>query len=356
VKAALDRSAGGVFPFDFCGSTVTGIADLALERLLAALGLPGDRHPVDSVQGISAPPAEILAALGSCTLRIGRDRIKPPPVEREGAVDALDRFGVLWRRGRGELYFSQVSAPLAVGRLSDALDAYSFPELEVAGIRSDVAEGRIVAEGLGLFPVLDRDCAGIYEMAARLRGVERLYYDLVDDPEGVEALAERLLEYKLRYWGTMLDAWGKGPAALAEADDYGSERSLLFSPDLVRGLFLSRYRRLIAAIKKKNPAIRVVFHSCGAVREILPDLIDAGIDALNPVQYTAAGMDLEGLVRDFGDRLAFWGGAVDMRRFLPSGSAEELRREVSRNAAILGSRAASSALPSTISRLICPST
>ncbi|HUX39761.1 MAG TPA: uroporphyrinogen decarboxylase family protein [Rectinemataceae bacterium] len=338
VAAALDRKARGTFPLDFCGSSVTGIADRALEKLLAALGLPGDRRPVDSVQGISAPAPAIIFALGSSTLRIGRDRILPGTPSPEGVSTARDRFGVHWRRGVGELYFSQVGAPLGEGRLRDALDAYVFPEPEAAGIDESIAEGRAAAEGFGLFPVLDRDCAGIYEMAARLRGVERLYYDLLDDPEGVDALAERILDYKLRYWSLVLEAWGKAPAAIAEADDYGSEQSLLFAPDLIRGLFISRYRRLLGTIKRKCPAARVVFHSCGAVREILPALIEAGIDALNPVQFTAAGMGLEGLVRDFGDRIAFWGGAVDTKVVLTTGSPEDLRKELSHNAAILGSR------------------
>lgn len=361
VLGALARNGSEPWPLDLGGSTVTSIATDALERLLAARGLADVSTSFDTVQGISGPSPETLAALGSDTLRIGFDRIPSPPRrladQAGGAADAWearDGFGVLWRRAEGHLYFSQASWPLgdpgqpdenpvdasaanlADITLSEALSRWTPPEPDRARIANAVRTLKPEAEKLGLFPILDRDCAGLFEMSARLRGAERLYLDLYDDPDAAAELADRLFAYKAAYWDAALSAWGGGPVGIAEADDYGTEISLLAAPDTLRSLYIERYARLFSSIKAKNPEARIIFHSCGAVRPLIPDLIEAGIDALNPVHYKAAGMEPEGLKRDFGSRLSFWGGAVDTQEILPRGSPAEVRAEVLRMARILG--------------------
>ncbi len=336
VLAALDHS-GASYPLDLCGTTVTGIATGILAKVLEARGLPPKTLVADTVQGISSPPPEALLALGSDTLRVGMDRIRTSPRPREdGSLETWDGFGVLWRRAPGQLYFSQASAPLSEGRLSDALRAYRFPEPDLEPMRAAVEQGRLDSAKFGLFPILDRDCAGLLEMSARLRGTERLYLDMYDDPEGVEELAERLLEYKLSYWKAQVSLWGGGAVGIAEADDYGSELSLLVAPQTLRRTYIGRYARLFSAIRSRLPEARVVFHCCGAIRDIIGDLIEAGIDALNPVQYLASGMEPAALKRDFGKQLSFWGGAVDTKRVLPHGSPAEVRAELLRNSEALG--------------------
>ena len=117
---------------------------------------------------------------------------------------------------------------------------------------------------------------------------------------------------------------------VSESDDLGAQSALLVSPETMRGLVFPPLRRCLAFIKRRLPGAKVFFHSCGAVREILPDFIEMGIDILNPVQYTAAGMDLAGLKRDFGKDLVFWGGGVDTQNILakctPSQVADEVKR------------------------------
>ena len=154
--------------------------------------------------------------------------------------------------------------------------------------------------------------------------------DLLLDRESAENLADILFEYKIAYWDTVLDGVGDEPCVVAEADDYGAENALLISPRLVRDIYLTRLKTLITHIKKRAPQVKVCFHSCGAIRPIIPDLIDAGVDALNPVQYIAAGMELEGLKKDFGKDLVFWGACIDTTRILPYGTPGEVRDEVRR--------------------------
>jgi uroporphyrinogen decarboxylase len=117
------------------------------------------------------------------------------------------------------------------------------------------------------------------------------------------------------------------------AEDMGSQEDLIFSPQQVREFFLPWMRRMIELVRQAGVA--VFHHSDGAVRKIIPDMIDAGIQVLNPIQWRCKGMERDALKKDFGDSLVFHGG-VDNQQTLAFGSVEEVRREVLDNLRILG--------------------
>jgi uroporphyrinogen decarboxylase len=102
------------------------------------------------------------------------------------------------------------------------------------------------------------------------------------------------------------------------------------SPKIYRSLIQPRHKRLFSFIKAQAP-VKLFYHTCGAVRVLIPDLIDAGIDILNPVQISASGMGLEALKRDFGRDLVFWGGGVDTQRILGTATADKIREHVKQN-------------------------
>jgi uroporphyrinogen decarboxylase len=116
---------------------------------------------------------------------------------------------------------------------------------------------------------------------------------------------------------------------VGEADDLGGQNGPLFSPRTYRELVKPLHAELLAFIRARTTA-KVFFHSCGAIRDLLPDLIEIGVDVLNPVQVSAAGMDTAGLKRDFGHDLAFWGGGVDTQGVLGTSAPGEVRAEVRR--------------------------
>jgi uroporphyrinogen decarboxylase len=122
---------------------------------------------------------------------------------------------------------------------------------------------------------------------------------------------------------------------VAVSDDLGGQNALLFSPDLFRKVYKPRLSRLIAHIKKLKPGIYVYMHSDGAIFDIIPDLIEAGIDALNPVQFTATGMDPARLKQTFGDDLAFWGGGID-NEVLSRGTPKDVEAQVRQQILALG--------------------
>ena len=106
----------------------------------------------------------------------------------------------------------------------------------------------------------------------------------------------------------------------------GQDR-LLFSPDIYRKYMKPRHTELFSFIKKQAP-VKLFFHTCGAIQPLIGDLIESGIDILNPVQKSAAGMDLVDLKREFGKDVVFWGGGVDTQRVFSTGTPDEVRDDV----------------------------
>jgi uroporphyrinogen decarboxylase len=117
-------------------------------------------------------------------------------------------------------------------------------------------------------------------------------------------------------------------------DDLGMQTGPLISPAMYREFFKPRHQRLWQRAKELAP-VKVMLHCCGSVRRLLPDLIDAGLDAINPVQISSAGMDARGLKADFGRDLTLWGGGCDTQRILPSGAPDEVRRHVQEQVRLL---------------------
>ena len=166
-----------------------------------------------------------------------------------------------------------------------------------------------------------------------LRGLEQAMTDLVLSPDVVHYSLDKL--YGLAYEKTKrIYETIPGRVDVTYVDeDLGSQEGLLFSPAHIREFFIPWMKKMIDLAHQAGSFVR--HHSDGAVRNILPDVVQAGIDILNPIQWRCPGMEREALKRDFGDALVFHGG-VDNQHTLPFGSVEEVRREVLDNLRILG--------------------
>ena len=179
-------------------------------------------------------------------------------------------------------------------------------------------------------------CAGLTEMFLRFRGYEQRLIDMMENPKETRDILERIADYKIQYWDIVGDYiklrdMEDSVLVASECDDLGTQQSLLVSPSELSDIVFPPMRRYLGWMKKKLPGCRIFFHCDGSIRSIIPDLIEMGIDILNPVQYSAAGMDLTELKRDFGKELVFWGAGIDTQETLVKGPVHKIRDEVRGN-------------------------
>ena len=334
VLTALDHRQADRVPRDFAGTRYSSIHAEAYARLRPALGLPeAEIRIVDTTQGLAGVHADMLERWGADVGLVSGG--SPHGYQREVSDDGqyerfLDEFGVLRARPHGGLYYESVSAPLSGPITRDDIAAYPWPDPvdpgRFEGLRERAAQVHEVERRATFVGSL---CAGVTEMHFRLRGYEDGYMDLALQPDLARALMRRITDLKLAYWERVLDEIGPEIDIAAEADDLGAQHAPLFSPAAYRDIVKPLHKEIIDLIKSRSNA-RFFLHSCGAISELMGDLIDIGVDAINPVQVSAEGMETDVLKREFGDDITFWGGTVDPQRTLARGTPEEVYAETVR--------------------------
>jgi uroporphyrinogen decarboxylase len=241
-----------------------------------------------------------------------------------------DEFGrSFWGEGG---FFNQTTHPLTRHDVGE-LEAFSFPDL-VHTDRFDhlPLQARILFDqGLGLG--IDGPW-GIYEISSSLVGTEQYLIDLALNQRYARQVAEKVLEkYHLPFYERLLSRTGLFVQVIGISDDLGSQDNLIFSPKTFRKIFKPLLGELVDHIHRLSDA-KVYMHSDGAIYAIIPDLIDIGVEGINPVQYTAKGMELEKLKQEFGKDLGFFGGVVD-NTVLSFGTPDGIREIARKNVSIL---------------------
>jgi uroporphyrinogen decarboxylase len=220
--------------------------------------------------------------------------------------------------------------PLAEATTLDAIERFGWPDMDdpsrVAHMTAEAArlaaedEYAIMVAPWLLFPL---------ERAFAMQGMDRFLMNTALEPEFAEALLRRIAGLCERLMDHVLDAVGPNVDIVKIGDDLGTQQSLLLSPATYRSMLKPIHAALIASIRRRTAA-RIFFHTDGDVFPLLDDLVEIGVDILNPIQTSAGKMaDLATLKRRYGDRLAFC-GAIDTQRILPRGTPDEVRAEVRR--------------------------
>jgi uroporphyrinogen-III decarboxylase len=161
-----------------------------------------------------------------------------------------------------------------------------------------------------------------------IRDIEEWYVSTAVRKEYVHAVFERQCEVALKNLEALAGVLGdRVDAVFISGTDFGTQRGLFISKESYREMFKPYHQRVNDLVHRLT-GWKTFIHSCGGVRELLPDIIEAGFDILNPVQCSAFGMDPRELKREFGSQLTFWGGGVDTQRTLPFGTPDEVYREV----------------------------
>jgi uroporphyrinogen decarboxylase len=335
VRATLDHREPDRIPFDLGGSRMTGIHVRAYAGLRATLGLPEVEVRVgDLTQQLAEVDSDVMDLLG-CDVRVigprGASGYRREIIEEDGYAWFRDEWGAGRRMPvDGGLYFDTFGSPLGGEVDAAAIDAFAWPDATDPARYVGMGDAaRRIVEDERRAVLVGSICGGLSEGLFKMRGFEDGYMDLAAEPERARQVMEKILEIKLAYWERALAELGDNVDVIGEADDLGGQDRTLFSPATYRALVKPLQAELFAFIRARTKA-KVFLHSCGAIRELIPDLIEIGVDILNPVQVSAAGMDSASLKREFGRDIVFWGGGVDTQRVLGGGSPDEVRAEVRR--------------------------
>lgn len=151
--------------------------------------------------------------------------------------------------------------------------------------------------------------------------------DLYVEPDYAEAIMDKITDSMIKFWGNILDEVGNFIQVAAQGDDVGMQRNPYISPEMYRKYVKPRQKRLFDFIHSKTEA-KIFYHSCGSVYDLVPDFIEIGVDILNPVQRSAAKMDIRKLKSEFGNDICFWGGGIDVQQQLPFLELDEIEAVV----------------------------
>lgn len=337
VERALSHQEPDRVPIDIGGGTSTTLVVEAYRNLKRYLGLPEGEIQTLSKQYRSARlDDQVMRRLGSdCYPLRGRSPAcwTPPPTS---PGEYVDFWGVKWREvwySDSAFYWEVAEAPLATATIDD-LDRYPWPDPDDPGYTAGLAaEARTLYEQTDY--AVEASCGfySFFETGYALRGYEQLFMDFIQNPDFVLALFDRLLEINITGTRRFLDAAGPYIAIFRTADDLASQSGLLVSPAMYRKFLKPYHQRYIQFVKSHTDA-RVLFHTDGNVTPLLDDLVEIGVDVLNPVQPSALG-DLAALKAAYGDRLSF-SGAIDTHQVLPNGRPDDVRAEVKRRIQELG--------------------
>jgi uroporphyrinogen decarboxylase len=224
-------------------------------------------------------------------------------------------------------YFDIVGFPLKDKPIESYVWPSPFHEKKLDVLKNLAEEYRAKSNAALCMPTIGN---GFLQFGAQLFGYDDWFAMLLLEPLKVESFLDKLLELKTGYWEGILSRMGDLVDVACESDDLGTQEGPWIDPNLWRRLMKPRLATLIGSIKKIQPGTKVFFHSDGSMYQFIPDLIEIGVDILNPIQVSAKGMDTKRLKREFGKDIVFWGGGVDTQWVLPRGTIQDVKDEVKR--------------------------
>lgn len=337
VDAALNHTEPDRVPYDLGGTILTGINQRTYRRLRKHAGLPEVEIEIEDMHQQLAKVHEDVKErfrVDVWGINPGKPPGSTPPPWTDGAYHKIiDEWGIeWWMPVEGGFYYDMRRHPLENQNTIAALQRFKWPDpAHPARYEGMAARADELMNRRQKAYVLGRNAPGIWEISLWMRGFENFFCDMAENEAFSEALMDKITEIKMEYWERALATVGPNVMMVSEADDLASQNKLLCSPAMYRKFIKPRHTKLFAHIKKCAQApVKIFYHSCGAVASLIPDLIESGIDILNPVQVSATGMDSRELKKRFGKDLTFYGGGVDTQQVLPHGTPQEVRDEVKR--------------------------
>lgn len=316
-------------PIDFGATSLTGLMPAVQSRLIEALGLEG------AVPGAGTRVCEGLLEWAGCDFRSvgGIVPLRGELSRQISDTEYVDCWGVR-RKLIGE-YWDVVESPLQGASLED-LASFPWPDTAMADALLERlrSEARRLAEETPYVVIGEHPVLGVLELCCWVCGYEDTLLRMHMEPEFIHALMDRYLEMQIAISEKYYEAIGEYVTLTMSGDDFGTQSGPLLSPELFRELIAPRFSERIARTKALGPRY-YWHHSCGAILDIMDDIVACGVDILNPVQTSARGMELHALKAAAGERLTLW-GAIDTQRLLCRASPDEVAACVRETKQILG--------------------
>lgn len=320
-------------PIDL-GGFQTGIHVKAYRTLLDYLHLQEDIAILDPVQQLAKPSEKVLERFRVDTRYLcahGPDSYQGI-IERntrngKGWYDLKDEFGVVWSMPEENGLFMDISYhPLAHSSLQEIRD-YPFPDGTDISRFTGVREAAMTLRRDTPYAISTGIGGVVYETCWYLRGLEQWFMDILENPALCETLLDKILNFWMDYYSGFMKEVGEQVDVVMIGDDLAGQQGPLIHPEFYRQMVKPRQKKLVEHIKSLTRA-KIWYHTCGSCALFIPDLIDNGVDILNPVQTSAAAMDPRTLKNLYGDRLVFWGAGIDTQHVLPFAHPDLIRREV----------------------------
>jgi uroporphyrinogen decarboxylase len=365
VRDSLSHKQPDRVVIDFGSTTSSGITAVAYNQLKKFLGIKaGPTLVYDAMQQLAIVEGQFLDLFGAdlvgldieydtnpqdwypVTLCDGSDAYWMdsfrPRHNPDGSYELVDEQGRVTRRmPAGTPFFDQLYTPFADGYPENLRNLHKAIPKDMWGSvprvpycfasRPDFRDklrrkGEQLKENCGRAIVFNAEC-NLFEWGAYLRRMDNFLMDLYLEPNRAEELMDSLLDWRMESLRKIIETVGEFVDVFRFADDLGMDNGPFMSPDIYRRFFKPRHKKLCDYVKKHTNAFTCL-HSCGSIYELIPDLVDAGFDCLNPVQTSSANMEPKRLKREFGSEVVFWGGGCDTRNVLNTGSPEDVRRDV----------------------------
>jgi len=334
VNAVLNHKDTGMIPISIGSNNCDGFTKFSKDAYERFLGYEiTDYNITSKVMGSVATPPKILE-LSECDFRTvylkGPENVHVTEYE-DGSY--LDEYGVLMKPS--EYYYDPVTRPLGGDITVKDIETYPWPEMATPGRVAGLREEAIKLRGNTDYAVcVDIPCEGPFEFSLWMRGWEDFLTDFYEQPEVAEALMNKITEIDLQVWDLLLTEVGDYVDVVCQGDDLGMQDRSIVSAEIYNKYIKKYHKRIYDLIKSKTNA-KIFHHSCGSVYDLIPGLLEAGVDILNPVQTRARHMEPERLKTQFGKDLVFWGG-LDIQKLLPFGTPVQISEEVKRLMEIMG--------------------
>lgn len=325
VIRALNHKEADKVPVDFGGTVVTCMDIHAHKNLKKHMGIQDDHDPIIDYTMGTVEPCEKLKVMFQSDFRRVSLNYGIPDI-RNGIYE--NGFGMKLKKAEPHEYFDTVYNPLRDASIED-LAHMKLPDADNPDIYFGLKDrAKDLYDNSPYAIVADFGVPGFYETSQKLRGYENIACDLMVDREFVTALYDRLLELQKKFFKNYLGQVGKYAQVIGYADDLGMQDRPQMSPEVYRDVIKPYHKEIFKYIHEQAD-VKILLHCCGSIFPLIDDLIDAGVDILNPVQTRAKDMEPIKLKETFGDRVCFWGG-IDEQYVLPHGTKEEVYAEVER--------------------------